>query len=228
MEKVGKFIQKFLPELILGFIFLYLLGSFIPAIAFNNGNEQLGRRVNSVYRFFCHQRVERSLFIFAGESEDSFYSANFYSVEYLQEEEVIPYYNPYVPDRFSKTVFGYPYVGNEVVGYKTAICIRDLAIYIALLFTGILYMAYSRKNGGKIYKFSFKFCLMLMLPMAVDVLIQILGQIFDWSFVTDAYINSIIKRIITGALFGIGFSLFIFPNLQDSLDDKKELNDKEI
>lgn len=209
---IRKFIKSNFPEILLIIIVFYLAGSFIPPVAYKNGNPELAERVHSVYRFFCHQRVERSPFLL-GEKEE----IAFYSVPYLQSEEAIPYYNPYVPDRFSTSLFGYKYYGNPEVGYKTALCIRDIALYVGMITGGGYYLVRYRKNRP-VKKFNWKLSVALMIPMVLDVLVQMVAEIFSLGFITDSYVDDIPKRVITGILFGVGFALLIFPNLKESIE----------
>ena len=210
---------KRLAELIWLFLFLFLLVSILPAVFMVTGNEKIAKSIHSVYRVSCHQRVERSIFLFGIEGP-----VNFYTLEELKFLGVIPERNPKVPPAHAEDIFGYPYLGDEVVGYKTALCIRDLSIYSAILITGAIYILWAKKNK-KVVKFDWKLILILMIPMMVDGTFQLIAEIFRWEWVPDAYFANNLKRIITGAMFGIGFALLIFPNLMESTE--LWYNDKE-
>ena len=50
--------------------------------------------------------------------------------------------------------------------------------------------------------------------MGADVGLQILDSILDLSFIGESYVNNIPKRPITGFMFGVGFSVYIFAYLR--------------
>ncbi len=202
--------KKHFAEFIWVALLTYWLLAILPPFLYKANLDPLANTIHSVYRVFCHQRVERTPFLLG---EKGF--IKFYSIEELQLSGVIPENNPNVPSVVSDTIFGYPYVGNDYVGYKTALCIRDLGIYTALLITGAIYLIYVKRNK-KIPKFKWSLIILLMIPMSVDGMFQLIAEIFEFSFVPDVYFDSYWKRIITGALFGIGFALFIFSNLKES------------
>lgn len=205
-------LRKYSAEGMLIFLCIYLLGAFTGPLLQKFGHPELGQKVTAIYRVFCHQRVERSMFILGQEG-----LIRFYSLDELEAKGVIPAENPYVPKALSTSIYGHPYVGNDQVGYKVALCIRDLAIYVALVAFGLIYILKYRISGKDLpYTFKWGLILALMLPMMLDGGFQLIAEIFDLSWVPDAYFASIWKRIITGGLFGVGFGMLIFPNLISS------------
>ena len=110
---------------------------------------------------------------------------------------------------------GAGYWGNEEIGYKVAFCIRDIGIYLALALTGLFLVIFMNVKK-KIVKVHWSIILLLMLPMALDGIFQFIVMYFDIAWVPEAYLLSMHKKLITGALFGIGAALFVFPNLKDA------------
>lgn len=190
------------------FVILYVSISMLPPFLFRAGYYQEANSIYSVYRFFCHQRVERSLFLFSKDSQ------SFYSLGELQQLGAIPDKNPNVPNVLAEKWFGYGYSGNILSGYKAALCIRDLALYSGVIIVGVLFLLHVRSTGTK-FKPSPKLLLLLTLPLVLDVAFQIFAETFGLSWVSQAYIDSISKRVITGLMFGAGFGLWVFYNLKD-------------
>ncbi len=172
-----------------------------------------GAAIQKVYSHLCHQRVDRSLFVFA---EDSLFA--FYTVDELRSKGAVPP-DPgsrlAVPD-YREDEYGYPYWGDERVGYKVAYCIRDTALYTGLILLGWILIVYNR-----IFKREFTETVpiavyaILLMPMVLDGIFQTVVELTNWGLVPDAYIDSIEKRIITGVLFGFGFALYIVRNLSE-------------
>ena len=93
--------------------------------------------------------------------------------------------------------------GNSDLGWKMAICERDVAIYVGLLAVALLYArrpALVRPMGFGLYG-------LLILPMAVDGFTQLLGwRESTWEL-----------RVLTGALFGVASAWLVLPRLQEAL-----------
>lgn len=185
------------------FLLVYAITPFISPLLFSfNPESAIAKNIQNVYTLFCHQRPQSSLFLFGG--EDSQY---FYTLEELKEREIVP------QDSLVSTGAGY--WGNEEIGYKVAFCIRDIGIYLALALTGLFLVIFMNVKK-KIVKVHWSIILLLMLPMALDGIFQFIVMYFDIAWVPEAYLLSMHKKLITGALFGIGAALFVFPNLKDA------------
>lgn len=202
-------ISKYFAEIIWAFFFLFVLVAILPVFLMHTGHEEGANNIHSVYRIFCHQRVERTPFFLGAEG-----FVKFYSIEELQYLGAIPEQNPNAPAGFEEEIFGYPYIGDEVVGYKTALCIRDLSIYATVVIFGLIYLILSRKNK-KIYKFDWKIALILTIPIAVDGIFQLIAELLGFDWVPQSYFDNQLKRIVTGVLFGIAIVMIAFPLLQE-------------
>lgn len=207
-----------LPKAILIFLIIYALLPIFSPIAFKFGVPQIGQSIQFIYRIFCHQRVERSMFLFA---EDSL--VRFYSIEELKEIGYLPKEGNALTYGQNWEIYQYPYWGNEQIGYKVAFCIRDQGLYLALAITSLLiYLNY--KKNGKIIWLKWYWILLLCFPMIFDGVFQtivelfgpnLFGEIYNPTF-ANMYIENIDKRWLSGMLFGIGFGFIVMPNLLDS------------
>ncbi len=214
-------LKKYLAEFIWLFLLFYLLTALSPAFFYKAGLDNVGKTIHSVFRIFCHQRVERSPFLFGEKG-----LINYYSLDELQFIGFIPDKNPHVPEALSETIFAYPYIGNEYLGYKTALCIRDLGIYFFMVIVGGIYLLYANITK-KTPHLKWYFIILLMVPMAVDGIFQTFAEFIYISWVPQSYFDDIPKRIITGGLFGVGFAFFVFQNLKENLEIEYNSNNKD-
>jgi uncharacterized membrane protein len=89
-------------------------------------------------------------------------------------------------------------VGSTDLGWKMAICERDLAIYVGLLVVGGLY---ARRR--ELRPASFALYAVLVVPMALDGF----TQLFGWRESTWQL------RVTTGLLFGLASGWLVLPRL---------------
>jgi uncharacterized membrane protein len=203
MSNFFSFLTKNITEIMLVFLLFYAITPFLSPVLFSmNPDSVVAKNIQNIYTLFCHQRPQSSLFLFGGEN-----SQHFYTLEELKELSFVP--------KDSLVSSGAGYWGNEEIGYKVAYCIRDIGIYSALSLIGLLLVIFMNVKK-KIVKVHWSVILFLMLPMALDGIFQFFVMFFDISWIPEAYLLSMIKKLITGALFGIGGALLIFPNLKDA------------
>jgi len=151
--------------------------------------EQTGhlRGANLLYLLFrplCHQLPERSFFLFGPQAV--------YSYEQLSAL----LQGAAVPQR---------YTGAPGIGFKIAICQRDVGIYGAMLLAGLLFAGLRHR----LKPLPFKLFLALSLPMAVDGTGQLLGL---WTSTWGS-------RLLTGGLFGVACIWLAFPYVQQGMSE---------
>ena len=99
------------------------------------------------------------------------------------------------------------YIGDETLGYKVAICERDLAIYGSMVIGGLIF-AVARKRW-RIPRLPIGIYLLFLLPIAIDGFSQLFGlRTSNWFL-----------RTVTGALFGLATIWLVYPYVQESMDD---------
>lgn len=181
-------------------ILLYVGGTLLAPVLMHLGADRGGNALYAFYRPFCHQYPFRSFFLF-GES----------AAQPLQEP--IPLNEMTVLSRF---------VGDPQVGYKIALCQRDVAIYGMMLVAGVVY-GLLRRGRRRIpplplwLYFAFG-----ILPMLLDGGVQWLSYAL-WQFIPgllDQPFETIpAMRALTGALFGFGVIAVGYPYLAEYFDD---------
>ena len=161
----------------------------------------------TAYSPFCHQLAFRSWFLFG---EQSAYPRALAGTELTTFEQAtgIDEQDFLASRRF---------VGDERVGYKVALCERDIAIYVGILLAGLAFgLVRSRLNPLPLrYWF-----LLGILPIALDGGSQLISQIGLLSL--PARESTPFLRTLTGGLFGIINVWMAYPNVEISMRETRE------
>lgn len=195
-----------------------------------SGAEAPARVIYRVYSPLCHQLASRSFFV-AGEQ-----------VAYPRElagSQLTPIedYMPSVPefagvstdpaDVGSFLLPARQFLGNETMGYKVALCQRDISMYLSILGAGLLYAVL--RNRRKIRPMPFWLFLLIGLgPIALDGFSQLISQFFAGLNVTalsgllPLRESTPLLRSATGALFGVSLVWLIYPRLNDQMAEIEE------
>jgi len=157
----------------------FLVG--LPALApvlMSAGYLRAARLIYTLSAPLCHQLPERSFFLFGRQS--------FYTLEELEA-----WLGPNVPLR---------YIGDRTLGYKMAVCERDMATFLAFFLAGLAFALVRRR----LPPLPVKAFIVLCLPMAVDGFGQLLA-LWDstwWS------------RVFSGGLFGVACIWLAYPHIE--------------
>jgi uncharacterized membrane protein len=108
--------------------------------------------------------------------------------------------------------------GNEQMGYKVALCERDVAIYAAMLLFGLAF-ALLRMRFPHFRPIPWYIWVLLgMVPIGLDGGTQLLSQFFPQIHKYIPYRESTpILRTLTGALFGLFTAWFGYPYVEESM-----------
>jgi uncharacterized membrane protein len=177
---------------------VFVLLPFLAPLLMRVGLELPAHAIYLVYSPTCHQLPERSFFLFGPQGA--------YGVAEL-EADVPILAGTTLPQRLMLR-----YVGNPEVGYKVAICERDVAIYGSLLLGGLLFgvaRSFLARRGRRVPKLPVKVYLICLLPMAVDGVTQLMGlRESTWQL-----------RLVTGMLFGLATVWLAYPHIDDAMRD---------
>ena len=112
------------------------------------------------------------------------------------------------------------FVGNQLMGYKTAICQRDLMIFGSLFVGGLTFTAARRRGPVRIPKWlSIVIGLLAITPIAFDGFSQLFGYYADlFSFLRFIPMRESppYLRMLTGAWFGFCVAWLILPLLDNN------------
>ena len=183
-------------------LFNLLLGLYggLPVLApalMAAGAEGPARLIYTVYKPMCHQLPWRSFFI---SGKQPTYTED-YLVSQVGREPIADLWT-------AKSFYGTP-----ELGYKMALCERDIAMYGAMLLAGIAF-GLVRKRLKPLPWLVF---VLFMVPMAIDGGVQLIG-------LSE---STPLRRVLTGGLFGAGAIWLAYPYFELGMQDiRQELERK--
>lgn len=97
------------------------------------------------------------------------------------------------------------FVGNPALGFKIALCQRDLAIYGAALLMGLVFALVRRRYRPLDWRLTILIACLLTVPMGIDGVTQLFGlRESVWQL-----------RLLTGALFGGAWTWALYPFIEE-------------
>lgn len=167
---------------------LYVGLPFLAPVLMHLGYSMPAQLIYGVYSFLCHQLPDHSYFLFGADLTPD--------LAMLERNGMGVGLNLFEQRDF---------IGNAVLGYKVAICQRDVAIYGAVLLAGLAFGLMRRRLGA----LNWRWYLVLLLPIALDGGSQMIGlRESNW-----------LLRSLTGALFGIASVWLAYPYIEDAMQD---------
>lgn len=160
---------------------VFVMLPFLAPLLMSAGYDGTANLIYAAYHAVCHQWAFRSYFLFGPEL----------TYDYATLSGLIGEGGPF---RF---------VGSPELGYKVAFCERDVAIYLAVLATGLVYGWRRGPSPGTIPGLSMTAYALVILPMAIDGFTQ-LFQLRE---------SSVELRTLTGLLFGAASVWLIYPRI---------------
>jgi uncharacterized membrane protein len=215
-DKLSYWISKHYLAIFNLFLILYIGIPFLAPVFKKAGWNTPAEVIYKIYRPLCHQWAFRSFFIFGEQVYYPHSAAKIPSVFTFEQVSGISDQND--PSRLQARLFE----GNSTLGYKIALCERDVAIWGAMALFGVVYSL----SGRKLPKIHWLIWVVLGLgPIGLDGFSQLFSQI------PNAYIQSILPyrestpllRVLTGFLFGITTAWFMFPLIEESMADTRRL-----
>ncbi len=197
---------------------LYILLPISAPIMMKLGEERPAKAIYGFYRPLCHQLAYRSFFLFG---EQAYYPLDVaVGSERLSYSQVSGNTNE---DMQAASAF----IGNDLAGYKIALCQRDVAIYGALLLFGILFALAGRKFKPLLW---WLWILLAIGPMGLDGVWQLVSQIqlpfLRWLPIHE---STPFLRVLTGAAFGWFTAWFGIPTIEESvLEERLRLEAKAV
>lgn len=186
-------------------VLLYVGLPFLAPALMSAGYTRPATAIYRVYGVVCHQLAFRSWFIFGEQPA--------YPREAAGVESLVPYGQATGLSEADELA-ARQYVGEENIGYKVALCERDVAIYGGILLFGIIFSLTGRKIKSLPW---YLWLLVGILPIAIDGFSQLLSQpplnMFPYRESTP------FLRSLTGFLFGFTTAWFGYPIVEESMVD---------
>jgi uncharacterized membrane protein len=215
-DKISYWITKHYLAIFNFFLILYIGIPFLAPILKKMGWNKPAEGIYRIYRPLCHQWAFRSFFLFGEQAYYPHAAAKIPDVLTFEQVSGITDLND--PGRLQARVFE----GNSLLGYKVALCERDIAIWSAMALFGLLYAL----TGRKLPKLHWLIWLLIGLgPIGLDGFSQLLSQI------PNTFIQTLLPyrestpflRSLTGFLFGLTTAWFMFPLIEESMVDTRIL-----
>jgi uncharacterized membrane protein len=200
------------------FLFLYAGLPFLAPVLMKTGLTLPARVIYTVYSPLCHQMAFRSWFLFG---EQPYYPRDLAGMSGVLSYEAVILVGQNIPETSPDFIIGARnFFGDETVGYKVALCQRDVALYGGMLLFGLIFALSGRRIGQIPWYFWLIFGL---IPIGIDGLSQFPGLIAglpDWLPVRE---STPLWRTLTGALFGGLTAWYLYPLIEETMKDTRAL-----
>ncbi|MCX7680559.1 MAG: DUF2085 domain-containing protein [Anaerolineae bacterium] len=200
---LGRFLTRHWLMLCNGFFLFYAGLPILAPVLMKLGATRAGVIIYLVYSPLCHQLPQRSFFLFGPKLT--------YTLG-----ELVPWLGPNAGINPATRAF----VGNDIVGYKTALCQRDMAIYGTILLAGLLFGLVRRRWRIRPLKL-WAYFVFGILPPFLDGGYQMLSYVIA-SLWVDGPIrpreSTPVLRVLTGGLFGLATAWLAYPLIEETME----------
>jgi uncharacterized membrane protein len=190
-----------------GLALLYVGLPLLAPLLMYLGAEWPARVVHAIYRPLCHQLPQRSFFLFGPQAT--------YRYEQLAAR---------VGAQVTDNPWSGAFLGSPDVGYKTALCQRDIAIYGMIVIAGLLFGIL--RTGRRVRPMPlWAYVAFGVLPMLVDGGYQWISYALATLFPRMGVLpheTTPVFRVVTGSLFGLSTVWLAYPHVEDTMEEVRE------
>lgn len=193
-------------------VLIYVGMPFIAPTLMHLGLERQARWIYTAYSPLCHQLAFRSWFLFGEQPAYPRALAGTDLINFGQATGIDE--NNYLAAR--------AFLGNPTVGFKVALCERDIAIYGGIFLAGVAFSAVRHRVKPVPIWLWF---LIGLVPIALDGGTQLLSAIplsviSAWLPLRE---STPLMRTLTGALFGLMNVWLAYPYIEESMAETRAL-----
>lgn len=194
-------------------VLIYVLIPFLAPVFLQMGLTFPAKVIYRGYRVVCHQLAYRSFFLFGEQVVYPRAAAGMDGLLTFQEAVGIGESNS--PEDI---IAAQKYTGDNIVGYKVALCERDISIYAGILLFGIIFSF----TGRRLPSLSWYLWIIIgLVPIGMDGVSQLISQP-PFNFIPYRESTPYL-RILTGFLFGFATAWFGYPLLEESMADTRKI-----
>jgi uncharacterized membrane protein len=209
LDRFSYFFSRFYVIILSLILSVFIALPFLAPVLEKNGHITSANIIYQVYRVVCHQLAFRSFFLFG---EQAIYPRELANIDNLITYEEIT--NSTVID----LEFARDWVGDSILGFKVAICERDVAIYGSLALFGFIFQL----SGKRIKQLPwYLWFIVALIPIALDGVSQIPSLSEGWPAWVPMRESTPFLRVLTGALFGAGTGWFMYPLMEESMKETR-------
>jgi uncharacterized membrane protein len=166
----------------------YVVLPFLAPVLIAAGWHAPARLIYGAYSFLCHQLPDHSYFLYGPSPVP-------------QDAALLAAGAPPADNLLRFRTF----IGNSGIGYKVALCERDIAIYASVALAGGLFALVRRRWAVRAP--TLKVYALFLIPIAIDGLTQLVGlRESNWWL-----------RTLTGAIFGAASVWLAYPYIEDAM-----------
>ena len=189
---------------------LYVFLPILAPVMMKIGYTDHATTIYQLYRPLCHQLAYRSFFLFGEQAA--------YPLDVPAGSDRLTYQQVSGNSREDMQLAS-EFIGNEHVGYKIAICQRDIAIYGSLLLFGVIFGLTGRKFKPLPW---WLWVVLAIGPLGLDGVWQLVSQM-QFSFLNwlPARESTPFLRVATGAAFGWFTAWFGIPTIEESVREER-------
>jgi len=217
-DRVMYWVSRHYLAFLNGFMLLYFGLPILAPVLMKAGAPLPANVIYTIYKPLCHQFGFRSFFLFG---EQAYYPLDEAGIGGVKTFEQATGLSEVRDPTSNSRLQARQYTGNEVVGYKMALCERDMAIYGAIFLFGVLYAM----TGRRIKPLHWVLGLLIgMAPIGLDGFSQLFSQM-EWSWLASIlpYRESTpFLRVLTGGLFGFALAWFAYPYIEESMSETRQ------
>lgn len=204
LNRFAETFQRHWLAIVCGLLLIYTGLPIVGALLKAAGLDRVAQVIYQPYKAVCHTYGFRSFYLFG---QQAVYTRNEFEAETGIDTST-------AEGLFASRDFQ----GNPDVGYKVALCQRDMAIYPAMALGGILFGLMRRRMRAMPW---WLFLVIGIAPIGIDGFSQLFSQPpfslfapFNWI----PYRESVWQlRVLTGALFGFSVAWLVFPMIASTL-----------
>lgn len=197
-------------------VLLYVGLPFLAPVFMKAGAILPARAIYAIYSPLCHQLGFRSFYLFG---------AQLYYPRELAHLDVPLTYEKATGMPALDLPDARTFRGNEQMGYKIALCQRDLALYGMILVFGLVFSL----TGRRIKAIPWYVWIILGLgPIGLDGGSQLVGMLPFLQNWIAARESTPLLRLITGGLFGLMTAWFLYPMIEETMQDTRNVLARKI
>jgi uncharacterized membrane protein len=194
-------------------VVLYVGFPFLAPVLMRSGYREPAQWIYKAYSLVCHQLAFRSFFLFGEQLVYPRAAAGVPGILTLNQATGLS------EDSTAEALFAArSFIGDPIVGYKIALCERDIGIYLGILCFGLVFGLTGRKMPAIPW---YLWVLLGLVPIGVDGLSQLFSQppFSLWAFrESTPYL-----RVLTGGLFGWMTAWFGYPAVEETMAESKRI-----
>ncbi len=200
------------------FLFLYVGLPFSAPVLAASGLNTPARVIYTIYSPLCHQLTFRSWFLYGMQP---YYPRNLANAGNLASYEQV-FNAPPTDLSYARQFTGIEEIGYGAgrIGFKVALCQRDVAIYGSMLLFGLIFTFTGRRIKALPW---YWWVIFGLVPIGVDGVSQLPGLLSFLSGFPILRESTPVFRTITGLLFGGTTGWYLFPMIEDSMRETRAL-----